>query len=81
MTKGKSFVHIDGDTWCALYMDGKSVFQNHSVTLKDFYNVAKYKFGDSPWLIGDIKFEYADADWLYERGAFPENLADVKLLD
>lgn len=81
MTEGKSFVRVDGDTWCALYMDGKCVHQNHNVTLEDFAYVAKKEFGDSPWLIEDIKFKYADLVWLYKLNTFPENLADVKLLD
>ena len=81
MTKGKSFVYVDGDDWCALQVDGKSVYQNHSMTLEEFANVVKFISGDSPWVIEDIKFKYADLDWLYEKGTFPENLADVKLLD
>ena len=81
MTKGKSFVHVDGDTWCALYVDGHCVYQDHNVTLEDFAHAARYKFGDSPWLIEDIKFKYADLRWLCNLDTFPENLDDVKLLD
>ena len=81
MTKGKSFVYVDGDTWCALYVDGECMYQSSSVTLEDFANVARYKFGDSLWGIKSIEFKYADVDWIYELGAYPINLADVKLLD
>lgn len=57
----------DGD-WEGLYLNGRLVFEGHSITW---------------WqMLEALKIEYqtleADQDWFYQRGNLPKFLEDVK---
>jgi hypothetical protein len=59
---------VDGCDWEGIYVDGKLVFENHSITAHEALEHAGVKY----------KFVEADGDWLAERGHLPEKLKDVK---
>ena len=58
----------DGDDWKGLYVDGKLVYEGHSIPIHEFAKAANI----------DFDFVEADDEWLEEVGSFPKNLSEVK---
>jgi hypothetical protein len=59
---------VDGADWEGIYVDGKLIFENHSISAYEALKYAGVKF----------KTVNADSDWLAEQGHLPEKLKDVK---
>jgi len=68
---------VRSDDWCALYIDGKKQYENHSISVGDFFNIVKLKCEKT--IIDDIEYleAYCNPNWLEEIGNFPTDLSDV----
>jgi hypothetical protein len=65
------YVGSDND-WCGLYINGKLVYENHSIPTLTF---AELMMSNQP--IESFNMQYADSDWIYERENLPEDLNEV----
>lgn len=67
----REIVIVDADDWAGLYIDGKLVYEGHSI---DYRQVFKH-------LNIDYSRKEADFEWMDEVGRLPENLSEVELAD
>ena len=58
----------DGD-WEGVYVDGRLVFEGHSITWWHMLDALKINYTTDD----------ADEEWLHGRGNLPDKLSDVKL--
>ena len=61
-----------GDDWEGLFVDGRLIYEDHSISTKYVANIIT---GNQPC---SFEEKEVDMDWLYEIGTFPENIIDVK---
>jgi hypothetical protein len=68
---------VEIDDWCAVYVDGKSVYQGHDCDVGRFLSVLE---DAGVKLNADIQTGYAeqDEDEAHETGGLPDNIADLK---
>jgi len=59
---------VDGDSWEGLYIDGKLIIENHTLSLYDVLDAIGVKY----------KHVLVDDEWLYKHGTLPKKLSDVK---
>ena len=59
---------VDGDCWEGLYINGKLIIENHSLSIYDILEEIGVKY----------KHVLVDDEWLGKRGNLPEKLSEVK---
>jgi len=68
MRSFKRLTLVRGDDWEGLYLDGKLIWQGHTL--------------ESDVLLDLLQIEnntiWANLDWLHEQGGLPEELAEVR---
>lgn len=62
-----TFTLVSADDWAGLYIDGKLVYQHHSVTARDVLEFGKLEH---------TSFE-VDYEWLESQMWLPDNLEDI----
>jgi hypothetical protein len=65
-------VYVDADDWCGLYVNGKLVYEDHSIPTVTF---AELMMSNQP--IESFNMQCVDLDWIHERGNLPEDLNEV----
>lgn len=69
--KKKEIVLACFDDWEGLYIDGKLVVEDHSITLESFARHAGVNLSE----------KQVNYDWMQYRSRFPENLSEVKFTE
>lgn len=65
--KRKDIAFVKGEDWCALYLDGKLVKENHSLGPEEVLD----ELG--------LSYQIIEAtEYLYEAGSAPDDLQEVK---
>lgn len=64
--KKKEVVLVKGDDWEGIYINGRLIFENHSLSAKEIFRILGFDIID------------VDDQWLGDRGSFPENISEVK---
>lgn len=62
---------VHGDDWMGMYVDGKLVAQNHSLSPADILEALNISYTDYG----------ADNEWLDEKGTLPLNFSDIVMED
>jgi hypothetical protein len=68
---GKRVDFVDGDDWEGLYIDGKLVLQDHSISAWEVIKLLAFEH------IEPGGYHFADLDWLMNNSGLPENIEDV----
>lgn len=71
MTKIEDIVLVNSDDWQGIYIKGKLVYENHSISCQEFIKHAGLECG----------YRTADEEFVAEQGGLPQDLEEVKLID
>jgi len=66
---------VQGDEWQGLYLDGKLVLENHSLSARHVLE----KLRDHSDDIQELSCLIVDEEWLDGQGSLPERLSDVEV--
>lgn len=76
MTKKNQLVHVMGDDWCGLYLNGVLKTEGHSMSFSDIMEVVSEAGSIDYWTTLE-----ADLDWLADEGSLPPALGEVRLIE
>jgi hypothetical protein len=68
MEKKKKITYVTSDEWEGIYVDGKLVCENHSLSIREFLEYTGVECDRMD----------CDEDWMADHGHLPEDLAEVK---
>lgn len=74
----EKIVVVHADDWTAIYIDGKSVSQDHSFRIDEIVSMAD---ADTP--ICRLHYQFSDAlmDYAWEHGRLPDTYEEAKQYD
>lgn len=68
-----NYVFVDADTWCGLYLNEILIAQDHSLKIRDIFDIIIKNGGT----ITSYQNKRVDYDWMDERGDLPISLKEV----